>query len=275
MSLRKIWLLLAAAAMFAACLSPLQAAGNSKKRVHYRKRAMQNKLPCAPIAEEALKRIESARYYKVVVFGASNTERYMPSLHWSDILDVGLREKYTRKFHMINSGRSGNNTVDALGRFDRDVAAFQPDIVIVTLGGNDCNPKPGRFVSEDDFNKNMDLIIKKIRDLGALPILQTYYKMDLAAMEPERAEKFVRYMELVRQAAERNKVFLVDQYRYFEAVSPDVLRYKLLINAMHTNETGNALMGVILLKHLGIDAEDLPHNESLRPALAIYHEIAE
>lgn len=228
--------------------------------------------PVYPVAGELMQQLD---YFRVVVFGASNTERYMPGLHWSDILEVGLREKYGRKFHLINSGVSGNNTVEALKRFDRDVASFNPNIVIITLGGNDCNPLPAKYVSEADFGKNMDLIVQKIRDLNALPIIQTYYKMDLEAMDPSRAANFVRYMELVREAARRNGVFLVDQYKYFEAVTPAELRYKLLLNAMHTNDFGNALIGVILLKHLGIDAETFQHNENLCSALELYKRIAQ
>lgn len=228
-----------------------------------------------PLCTEAVERIKSSPYFRVVVFGASNTERYMPGLHWSDILEVGIRSSFGRKFHLINSGVSGNNTREALKRFDRDVASFKPDIVIVTLGGNDCNPKPEKFVSESEFASNMDLIVKKIRDLGALPIIQTYYKMDLEAMEPERAQNFVHYMSLVRQAAERNRVFLVDQYKYFDAVNPMVLRYKLLLNNMHTNDFGNAVIGVILLKHLGIDARNIVHNENLCSAIELVREISE
>ncbi len=228
-----------------------------------------------PLCTEAVERIKSSPYFRMVVFGASNTERYMPGLHWSDILEVGIRSSFGRKFHLINSGVSGNNTREALKRFDRDVASFKPDIVIVTLGGNDCNPKPEKFVSESEFASNMDLIVKKIRDLGALPIIQTYYKMDLEAMEPERAQNFVRYMSLVRQAAERNRVFLVDQYKYFDAVNQMVLRYKLLLNNMHTNDFGNAVIGVILLKHLGIDARNIVHNENLCSAIELVREISE
>ena len=156
----------------------------------------------------------------------------------------------------------------------RDVASFAPDIVIITLGGNDCNPKPEKFVSASDFVKNMSEIVRRVRELGALPIIQTYYKMDLEAMVPERAENFVKYMELVREAARQNDVFLVDQYKLFEAFPPAVLRYKLLLNAMHTNDLGNAVIGVNLLKHLGIDAAMIDHNENLCAALNLYKQIA-
>lgn len=227
-----------------------------------------------PFCAEAAERMEKASYFRVVAFGASNTERYMPGLHWVDILEVGLRRRYGRKFHLINSGVSGNQTVEALKRFDRDVASFAPDIVIITLGGNDCNPKPEKFVSESDFVKNMSEIVRRVRELGAIPIIQTYYKMDLESMEQERAKNFVRYMDLVREAAQKNNVFLVDQYKLFEAFPLLVLRYKLLLNAMHTNDLGNAIIGVHLLKHFNIEASEIDHNENLCAAINLYNQTA-
>ena len=226
------------------------------------------------ICREALARFEQSAHFTVVLFGASNTERYMPVLHWGDVLETGLRLKFGRKFHVINSGICGNNTRDALARFDRDVTAFRPDAVIVTLGGNDCNPKPEKYVPAPEFSANLDDIVARVRALGALPILQTYYKMDFEAMDPVRAEDFLRKMELVRRAAERGKVFLVDQYRLFDRIPAETLRYKLLLNPMHVNEFGNILIGVFLLRHFGIDAGEIRHNEKLAPALGLYRKIS-
>ena len=227
-----------------------------------------------PICREAVRIFERKDHFIVVLFGASNTERYMPVLHWGDVLETGLRLKFGRKFHVINSGVCGNNTRDALARFNRDVSAFRPDAVIVTLGGNDCNPKPEKFVPDAEFSANLDEIVAKVRALGALPILQTYYKMDFSGMAPARAEDFLRKMELVRQTAERDKVFLVDQYNLFDRIPGETLRYKLLLNPMHVNELGNILIGVFLLRHFGIDAAEIRHNERLAPALELYRSIS-
>ena len=228
-----------------------------------------------PLCREVVDRMKERDYFRVVVFGASNTERYMPGIHWSDVLEVGIRSVYGRKFHLINAGVSGNNTREGLARFERDVASFSPDIVIVTFAGNDCNPNPPKYVPEEEFNENMDLIISKIRALGAIPVLQTYYKMHYDRMEAKRAELARRYMILVREAAARNNVFLVDQFKYFNAVPVETLLYKLLLNPMHVNEFGKTFIGVNLLHHFGIDPEGIVHNEPLLPAIGLYNSIAE
>ena len=227
-----------------------------------------------PLCVEAIEKMKSKDYFRVVVFGASNTERYMPGGHWSEVLEVGILAVYGRKFHLINAGYSGNNTREGLARFDRDVASFNPDIVVITFAGNDCNPAPAKFVPEEEFAANLDQIVAGVRVLGAVPILQTYYQMDLAAMEPERAAMAPRYMELIREAASRNQVFLVDQNKYFNAIPANTLRYELLHDPMHVNEYGNMFIGIILLHHLGIDPRCIFRNNPLLPAMTLYDSIA-
>lgn len=220
------------------------------------------------IFQDAVELFQKSKHFRLVALGASNTERYMPCMHWVDVLEVGLRARFGRKFQIIDSGVSGNNTRQALDRFDRDVALFQPALVIVTLGGNDCRPDNSR-VPEAEFRSNMETIGKKIEALNAIPVLQTYYKMDLEAMEPERARGFVRNMEIVREVAHDHSWHLVDQYAVFEKLPPDVHRYKLMINSMHTNEEGNLLMGIELLRHFDVDPLKISHAEKLLPAIRL------
>ena len=221
------------------------------------------------IFTDVIERFQTSDHFRVVGFGASNTERYMPCMHWLDVLEVGLRRKFGRKFQIINSGVSGNNTREALERFDRDVAFFQPAAVIVTLGGNDCDQRPEKHVPEPEYSANMVEIADRIRTLGAIPIFQTYYKMDLKAMEPNLARDFVHNMEIVRCLAKKHSWNLVDHYSVFEKLDPLVHRYKLMLNPMHTNEEGNLLMGVELLRHFDIDPETIVHPEKLLAAVRL------
>jgi len=226
-----------------------------------------------PVCREAVEKIEKSSYFNIVVFGASNTERHIPGTHWSDVLELGIRAAYGRKFHLINAGECGDSTRGGLARFDRDVAAFSPGIVIVTFGVNDYSPAPQKHVSEEDFSRNLGLIAEKIENMGAVPILQTYYKPHFENMGPLLEKLFLRYMQIIRETAARKNVFLVDQYRYFDAVPAETRLYKLLRDPMHVNEYGNTLIGVILLHHLGIDPRIIECRESLLPAIELYDSI--
>lgn len=220
------------------------------------------------IFQDAVERMERSRHFRIVALGASNTERYMPGIHWVDVLELGLRSRFGRKFQIIDSGVCGNNTRDVLARFDRDVALFQPEIVIVTLGGNDCRTDR-QSIPEEEYRTNMETIGSKIEALNAIPIFQTYYKMDLQAMDPVRAERFVRNMEVIREITKEHSWHLVDQYAIFDKVPFNTHRYELMINAMHTNEQGNILIGIELLRHFDVDPLKIQHPEKLLPAIRL------
>ncbi|MBQ7206766.1 MAG: hypothetical protein IJS01_03105 [Lentisphaeria bacterium] len=228
-----------------------------------------------PICREAVEKIEKSSYLNIVVFGASNTERHIPGTHWSDVLELGIRAAYGRKFHMINAGECGGNTRGGLARFDRDVAAFSPGIVIVTFAANDYSLAVQKHVPAEEFSRNLELIAEKIRNMDAVPLLQTYYKPHFENMGPELEKLFLEYMQIIRETAVRKKVFLVDQYRYFDAVPAETRLYKLLRDPMHVNEYGNTFIGVTLLHHLGIDPRIIPCRESLLPAIELYDSIAD
>ena len=140
-------------------------------------------------------RLKDQPEIRIVLFGASNTDRYMPGIHWGDVLHLGLRYKYGKPLWVINSGSNGNNTREALARFDRDVKSFSPDIVIVTLGGNDCDPRPEKFVPLQEYRNNLREIADRIHSVNGIAVFQTYYRMDIAAMEAERASGFLRNMD--------------------------------------------------------------------------------
>lgn len=225
-----------------------------------------------PICHEAIKKF-SAKRFKVVLFGASNTERYASFMHWADVLETSLRRKYYRRFHIINSGYSGSNTREAKARFDWLVRDFKPDVVVITFGGNDSLNNPKRFIEEKEFIANLEYFVREIRSWGGVPVLQTYYKPNLEDIDPVYAKNFVRYMQVVRDVAAKNKVFLVDQYKFFEKLNRNTHLYKLMLNAMHLNEQGNMLMGTILAKHFNLTPEKAPHNEKLQASFKLFNEI--
>lgn len=67
---------------------------------------------------------------------------------------------------IINFGRSGDTTSDGLERID-SVLSYDPKIVIVLLGGNDYL----RRIPKETTFKNLEEIIKKIQDEGAVVVL--------------------------------------------------------------------------------------------------------
>ena len=68
---------------------------------------------------------------------------------------------------VINAGVSGDTTARALQRLERDVLSKSPDLVLITLGGNDL--KNG--VARDIAFENLQTIVDSIQKTGARVII--------------------------------------------------------------------------------------------------------
>ena len=91
-----------------------------------------------PHTAEALKAHRSLR---IVAIGSSSTvglwmirkEKTYPGVMRSEL----LRLDPTMQIEIVNSGRNGDTIPGNIARFPRDVFAYQPDLVIWQMGGND------------------------------------------------------------------------------------------------------------------------------------------
>jgi lysophospholipase L1-like esterase len=68
---------------------------------------------------------------------------------------------------VINAGRPGDTTASALLRLEKDVLSYSPDIVLITLGGNDL--KNG--IATDVAFNNLKMIVNLIQNQGAKAII--------------------------------------------------------------------------------------------------------
>lgn len=68
------------------------------------------------------------------------------------------------QINLINSGISGDNAAGGNARFERDIAPYSPDLVIVSFGLNDA----GKGIKyTDDYVKQLKEIFGKVKALGA------------------------------------------------------------------------------------------------------------
>lgn len=201
--------------------------------------------------ETIIERLKSQQRTRIVAFGSSNTERRIAGLHWFDWLELGLVQTYGRVHTCVNTGLGGDTTRGLLARFDEDVARYQPHVVFVTIGGNDSKPTSGLDAAA--YRENLLAVEGRIRALGAVPVLQTYYAADVDALEPGHGARFLAFMEIVREVAAATGVDLVDHLSRWE---PLRLRYSalyqtLMQDALHVNALGNMVMGLDLVRAFG------------------------
>jgi acyl-CoA thioesterase-1 len=204
-------------------------------------------------------RFQKGQRTRIVAFGSSNTDRRIHGLHWFDWCDLGIKQTYGRVAHSINAGTGGDTTRDLLRRWDEDVALYQPHAVFITIGGNDANPE--KDLGADEYRANLHTLVRRVRALGAVPILQTYYAADLAGLGELYASNFQRNMRIIREVAGAEGCELVDHHARWEPVR---LQYPhvfagLMIDALHINSLGNAIMGLDLIRRFGVHLDPDQH----------------
>ncbi|MFT8872389.1 MAG: SGNH/GDSL hydrolase family protein [Sporolactobacillus sp.] len=90
---------------------------------------------------------------------------------------------------VINKGIFNDNSDLLVQRLDKDVLDQHPDIVFILIGGNDCNfrwEQVGLLPEEehvpivplDRYLKNVQNIVLKIQDSGALPVILSLLPLD-------------------------------------------------------------------------------------------------
>lgn len=190
---------------------------------------------------------------RILAFGSSNTERYLPGLHWFDCFELAIRQKYGRVHSCVNSGISGDTSRDLLERFENDAAFYQPRLVFITIGGNDCNPEKNLNIIE--FRSNLKELHRRFAAMDCAVIFQTYYSPDPDDCDSERLNIFYKYSELVRETATETNSGLIDHLKRWERLRlnhRDIYK-NLMRDGFHVNPKGNKVIGVDIARHFGID----------------------
>ncbi len=105
----------------------------------------------------------------------------MDPRHWStpapfpDIVGAVFK-RLNPRIEVINAGKGGDDSGEALARMDEDLIAHKPDITFVLLGGNDARHwgRPEPAVTPGQFRINMTEIVRRIRQAGGRAVLMTY-----------------------------------------------------------------------------------------------------
>lgn len=208
----------------------------------------------------------------IVAFGDSITAPRKNVITYSDI----IREEFKKKnlnVKVINSGVGGNTSAMAKERFEKDVLAHKPDVVIIQLGTNDAAvdvwknpPATESRVSIDVYEQNLRQFITKLKAQKAKIILVTmpptrwtdklkemYGKPPYNPNDEWGFNVILKdYVQRVRDVAKKEKVILVDlnkQYYKYHKVKGQTMD-DLFIDGLHPNTKGQQLEADLLLKEL-------------------------
>lgn len=202
-----------------------------------------------PLIETIRAELAPGAKARLLAYGSSNTERFLPGMHWLDVLEVALRDTYGRFHQCLNAGSCGDTSRGLLTRFAAEAASFRPHLAIITIGGNDSNPATG--ITPDQFTANLRELHQRFTALGTRVIFQTYYAPDPARQGD--LTQFRHYMELVRHAARDTRSALVDHLPRWEAYQQTHRdQYlQLMLDGFHVNALGNLVLGLDLARQFG------------------------
>jgi len=207
------------------------------------------------------KPVDAPSLVTVVYFGDSITfGQYIdPALRWVTLVSDRLQLQYLNtgvNLLQLNRSVSGETTRQALERFPADVQAYQPDIVTIQFGLNDCNcwmtdgglPR----VSPAAFRANLEEMIARARAFGARHVIlsnnhpTTRMKIMLSGERYEEAN--TRYSQIVQSVAMETGATFCDIRAAFIAHDRAPLDDLLLPypDQLHLSVAGNRLYADVI-----------------------------
>jgi acyl-CoA thioesterase I len=180
----------------------------------------------------------------IVCFGDSITAGYGVRKGFPYFWKEMLQKKYPEAvIELINSGVSGDTTIDGLARLDLAVLFYQPDLVTINFGINDA--VMGLGISE--FKANLKKIIQCILEgAGSDVLLLSSQPLET----PNYDELVLKYYRTIANVADEMKIGFVDVYMaWMERIKEGISLSTLILSGLdHPNEAGYKIIAEALMK---------------------------
>jgi len=154
---------------------------------------------------------------------------------------------------VINTGVSGERTSGLLADLEWRALRFQPQVVSIMIGMNDCTAGPD---GREGFRQNLVAMVERVRAIGGIPLLNTPNTIYVAnvASRPDLPD----YADIVRAVATEAQTPLVDHWTHWQEAKPnqDDLLPWLEDHRLHPGVYGHREFAKLIFQVLGIyDAE--------------------
>jgi len=194
--------------------------------------------------ERTRRDLESGCNVTIVAFGDSITAGFAVRRGFPSFWKALLAEKYPEaNVEMINSGISGDMSLDGLARLDFSVLSYEPDLITINFGINDCVLGLGL----DEFEMNFVEMVRRIRAGPNSEIL-------LLSSQPLETQPYDRlvldYYQALERVAREMDVGFVDVYgAWMQRVEKGTPLGSLILPGLdHPNEAGYRIIAEELMR---------------------------
>jgi lysophospholipase L1-like esterase len=187
--------------------------------------------------------LEAGANVTIVAYGDSITAGFAVRRGFPFFWKQMLQEKYPEAgVEMINSGISGDTTLDGLSRLDWAVLSYEPDLVTVNFGINDCVLDLGL----EEFEMDLVEMVRRIRAGPGSEIL-------LLSSQPLETPPYDRlvldyYQAIERVAKEMDAGFVDVSGAWMRRVQQGTPLSSLILPGLdHPNEAGYRIIAEELM----------------------------
>lgn len=189
--------------------------------------------------EYGYNKLAKSRRVEAVLMGNSITD------NWAK-----FHPEFFAENNFVGRGISGQVTSQMLCRFQSDVIALRPKIVIIMAGTNDIAQNNG-YISHEYILQNIQSMCELAKQNRIRPVLCSCLPAAAFKWRPEMkpAEDIKRLNEMIQEYAKANKITYID---YHSALVDEHggLPEKYAADGVHPNMDGYAIMEQILLDNL-------------------------
>ena len=174
-----------------------------------------------------------------------------PEESWFTLLQNELPCCHT----LINAGVGGNSAREAAARWKKDVLEKNPDFILIELGGNNHDPRPGhefRRVDDEEFAAILEKIHSSLPEnfpVAALtfpPVINEFHQFQPLVTNGKVDEELQSQRQILRDFAAGKNWELLDLYNIFHP-----RRYELILpDGVHLNPAGHILLKDLILNML-------------------------
>jgi acyl-CoA thioesterase-1 len=150
---------------------------------------------------------------------------------------------------VLNTGISGERMPGLLKDIDWRVHRFQPTVVSLMMGMNDCGGGPAGVAA---YRTNLETFHDAMKAHGSLLLLNS--PNAVYAPHGETRKFLPLYVDALREFAADRKLPLVDHHKHWTETRKDfALVYLLRDGAVHPNNFGHLELAKLIFRGLGIE----------------------